>query len=145
MDKEFIKSLIPHRDPFIFVDRIIEVNNSSIHAQLDVKLDMPFFRGHFPQKPIMPGVLTLEALAQTAGLLIALSRNGGNGAGRIFYLAATNVKFLKPLEPDSVLELNCRILKEFGGLCQFEVEACARKSRIAAGTIVLAEAKGSSE
>ncbi len=141
MDRQFIKSLIPHREPFLFVDRIVNVQEGkSICAQLDIACDLPFFKGHFPKKPIMPGVLTLEALAQTSGLLLALSKNGVT-AGSIFYLASSNIKFLKPLKPGSVLELNSRLVKEFGGLYQFEAEALSARERIASGTIVLAKAQ----
>ena len=138
LSREQIKQYLPHREPFIFVDSVDEFSGSSIKASLNLRREMPFFAGHFPEEPIMPGVLMQEALAQASGLVISLQKNSGGG---IFYLASANIKFLEVVRPDCVLELRSRLERSFGGLYQFAVEACAGGKTAARGTIVLASAK----
>ncbi len=136
LDKEQIKQRLPHRAPFLFVDGVDAFEQSkSITAHLDIAVDMPFFAGHFPEKPVMPGVLMTEALAQTAGLVISLS----NEASGIFYLASCNVKFLEVVEPGGRLQLFARLEKSFNGLFQFSVEARFCNKTAARGNIVLAK------
>lgn len=98
-DISLIKEILPHRSPFLFVDRIMELKaGERIVAEKDLSPDESFFKGHFPGNPIMPGVLVTEALAQTSGLLIGLTWNekGGVATGErpgFLYLASTNMKF----------------------------------------------------
>lgn len=134
-----IKKYLPHREPFIFVDGVEDfTEGKSIKATLALKPEMPFFKGHFPGQPIMPGVLMAEALAQTSGLIVAMSKLSEGG---IFYLASTNVKFLEVVRPGCVLELRSSLEKSFGGLYQFAVEARAGGKTAVKGSLVLALAK----
>lgn len=141
-----ILSILPHRAPFLFVDRITRLDpDKSIVAERELRPDEPHFQGHFPGRPIMPGVLVTDALAQTAGLLIGFSRKmGGNAAAHapaIMMLASANMKYLSPSVPGETLSLSARLEKSFGSLFYFDVEASVTRRAIARGTLVLAEVK----
>ncbi len=141
--KEDILSVLPHREPFLFVDRVIRLSPSkSIIAEREIQADEFFFRGHFPQQPIMPGVLVTDALAQTSGLLWGLSRvvqeKDTTPTPRLFYLAASTMKYKNPAYPEDVLRLESRTENEFGSLFTYAVEAYVGKKTIASGTLTLA-------
>lgn len=138
MDKEEIKKLLLHREPFLMVDKVVSHTDTQIECELFLDETLPFFKGHFPNQPIMPGVLTCEALAQTGGILLAL-KNGKNG--KIFYLASANMKYLKVARPPDTLKLCAKIVRSFNGLFQFSATAYVDTDKIAEGTIVLAAAK----
>lgn len=105
-----IMKFLPHRYPFLLIDKIVDVEeNKSVTAIKNVTFNEPFFQGHFPGKPIMPGVLILEALSQ-AGAAIVLSREENRGKIALF-VGADNVKFRRMVEPGDVLELKCEIIK----------------------------------
>lgn len=108
---ERIAAILPHRYPFLLVDRVVELTpNERILALKNVTLDEPFFQGHFPGHPVMPGVLIIEALAQASGLLIGLSRAHNESDGRIFYLAKVDdAKFHQPVVPGDQLFLDVRM------------------------------------
>jgi 3-hydroxyacyl-[acyl-carrier-protein] dehydratase len=112
---EEIKRFLPHRPPFLFVDRVLEIEaDKRILASLLLRADEPHFRGHFPKKPIMPGVLITEALAQTSGLLHALSsikRESAPAPGEVFYLARADMKWVSPCKPEETLLLESRLVK----------------------------------
>jgi len=146
--REAILSVLPHRPPFLFVDRVVELEPfKRIVAERRLVADEPFFAGHFPQQPIMPGVLISEALAQTSGLLLGLSRRtaGGDGTvedGAIFYLAAVNVKFVRPAVPGEILTLCATLERDLGRLSRFNVEASVGRRLTATGSLTLARAEG---
>lgn len=110
LTKEQIKEILPHRDPFLFIDEVIElIPEKKAVAIKYVKEDEYFFKGHFPKTPVMPGVLIVEALAQVGGI-IALSLE--QFSGKIAYLAGVNnVKFRQPVLPGDTLRLECEIEK----------------------------------
>lgn len=102
--------ILPHRYPFLLVDRVIELDvaGGKIVAQKNVTINEHFFQGHFPEAPIMPGVLILEALAQAGGILVHLKEGQG---GRIaLLLNVTEAKFRHPVVPGDVLMLSCELL-----------------------------------
>ena len=139
IDSKTIKNNLPHRTPFLFVDGVDElVEGKSIKAHLLLKQELPFFKGHFPQEPIMPGVLIVEALAQASGLIVSLSKMSNGG---IFYLASNNIKFLEVVRPECTLQMNSTLERAFAGLYQFSVEAIANGKTAARGSLVLAAAK----
>jgi 3-hydroxyacyl-[acyl-carrier-protein] dehydratase len=117
---EQIQQLLPHRYPFLLVDRVIEmVPDESIVAIKNVTINEPFFAGHFPGHPVMPGVLVIESMAQTAGLLTQISRRlKGNTGSPLFYLVKVdNARFNAPVVPGDQLRLEVtlkRLLRSMG-------------------------------
>ena len=143
-----ILQLLPHRPPFLFVDRVTKLDpGKTILAERTLRAEEPQFAGHFPGRPIMPGVLVAEALAQTSGLLIGLSERLAALAPpdqpKVFFLATTNLKFTHPTVPGDVLTLGATSDRNFGGLFRFNVEATAGRNLIAIGSITLALVEGS--
>lgn len=113
-----IKEILPHRFPFLMVDRIIELEEDKMAVGIkNVTVNEEFFQGHFPQQPIMPGVLHIEALAQVAGVLLFHSKKDNKSLG--FFRAIENVKFRKPVVPGDQLRLEVQLDKKKGGLARF--------------------------
>lgn len=142
---EEILEILPHRPPFLFVDRITRfIPNKMIVAEREIKKDEPWFKGHFPQKAIMPGVLILDALAQTSGLLMGfsqkLSATEKKPSSQIFYLASSQVKFIASAYPGETLELIANQDKQFSALYSYTVEALAKRKTVAKGSLTLAQA-----
>jgi 3-hydroxymyristoyl/3-hydroxydecanoyl-(acyl carrier protein) dehydratase len=142
-----ILSILPHRPPFLFVDRVLRlVPDKEIVAERLIQDDEPFFSGHFPQKHIMPGVLVTDALAQTSGLLWGLSKKAAgfkaSEAAHIFFLAAMNMKFVNPSYPGETLTLAAWFERSFGTLFSYAVEATVKRKLIAKGSLTLAMMDG---
>jgi 3-hydroxyacyl-[acyl-carrier-protein] dehydratase len=145
-DISAIKEILPHRSPFLFVDRIVKLEvGEKIIAEKDLSLDDFFFTGHFPGKPIMPGVLVSEALAQTSGLLLGLTwKDRGTSLDQEkvnLILATINMKFSNPAKPGETLRLESSLKKEYGKLFLFEAAAYVLSKQIAKGTLALAKEK----
>ena len=146
-DLNQILEIIPHRPPFLFVDRVIHFKAGKIIiAERTLYNDEFWCKGHFPQKPIMPGALVLDALAQTSGLLLGFSKQAINDesykSSQIFYLAASNIKFLKPSFPGETMELIAETDKKFAALHSYRCEALVGRKLVAKGMLMLASAKG---
>lgn len=143
LGKSDIEKYLPHRAPFVFVDEVhSHIVGKSIQATLFLDENLPFFKGHFPNNPIMPGVLITESLAQTCGLLLALDEKDSGverDCAKVFYLATNNMKFSKVARAGDTLILKCSLSKKFGTLAQFSVEASVGRDKVASGVIVLAE------
>ncbi len=147
-DIEAIKAILPHRPPFLFVDRVVKlIPDISIVAERDLDPTEFYFAGHFPGKPLMPGVLLADALAQASGLLWGLSEKLNNGGGRrvpeqsggIFFLAAVDMKFVNPAFPGDTLRLFAETQRHFGDLLNYAVEASVGRKLIAKGSLTLAK------
>ena len=123
MDIQRILRLLPHRYPFLLVDRVVEcVPGSHIKAYKNVTFNEPFVQGHFPDAPIMPGVLILEALAQTGGLLAAAGM--GDLDDKLFLFTGLDaVKFRRQVVPGDRLDLECSNLRLKLRLCKMEARA----------------------
>jgi 3-hydroxyacyl-[acyl-carrier-protein] dehydratase len=123
IDLKRIMELIPHRYPFLLVDRVVEMVKGDYALGLkNVTLNEHFFLGHFPDHPVMPGVLIIEALAQTSAILVA--ETDENAAGKIVYFTSIEeVKFRKPVFPGDQLMLRATALKHRKNLWKFEVSA----------------------
>lgn len=137
-----ILELLPHREPFLFVDCITEFKlNRKIVASKFISHDMPFFKGHFPSEPIMPGVLITDALAQTSGLLWGFTKKQSQESeecNAIFFLASDHMKYLKPVRPDTDLILESVFLESFGALFKYKVAAFVDNIAVAKGELTLA-------
>ena len=106
IDIRKIMTMLPHRYPFLLVDRVVEMEaGSHVRAYKNVSINEPFFQGHFPGLPVMPGVLTLEALAQTGGLLVVQSLNLSAEENVFLFTGMNNVKFRRPVVPGDRLDL----------------------------------------
>ncbi len=119
-----IMESIPHRYPFLLVDRLIDVvAGESATGIKNVTINEPFFPGHFPQKPVMPGVLILEAMAQTAGVL-AVQYLGDEAKGKVMYfMGIDGAKFRRPVQPGDVLHM--KVTKTRGGGAVWKFDAAA--------------------
>lgn len=143
-DLTVIEEVLPHRNPFLFVDRVVEwVPGEKIVAERDLREGEPYFAGHFPGRPIMPGVLVSEALAQASGLLLGLTwRQQGappaSEGSRMLYLAGMEMKYLSVVGPGDTLTLRATLAKTFGTLYRFEVDASAGSTSVARGKLTLA-------
>lgn len=112
LNVEEIQRILPHRYPFLLVDRIIEMESGQrIVGVKNVSINEPFFQGHFPGKPIMPGVLIIEALAQVGGILALLSTPEHLGNPSVFLLGIDRVRFRKPVLPGDQLILEVETLR----------------------------------
>lgn len=113
MDIHEVMKYLPHRHPFLLVDGVIEMKEGeSIVALKNVTINEPFFNGHFPGRPVMPGVLILEALAQAAGILAYKSTNTLPSDGVLYYFAGIdNARFRKVVEPGDQLRLEVKLLR----------------------------------
>lgn len=108
-----IKSYLPHRHPFLFVDVVDEVvPNESIRARKAVSVNETFFNGHFPGNPVMPGVLQIEAMAQAGALLAAVSGAKLDRENAVYVTGITDCKFKRPVVPGDVLQLTATVLKK---------------------------------
>jgi 3-hydroxymyristoyl/3-hydroxydecanoyl-(acyl carrier protein) dehydratase len=144
---EDIRDVLPHREPFLFVDEVRRmVVDESIVTARRIRPDEPYFTGHFPGKPVMPGVLVTDALAQTSGLLWGLSKkehgDDGGGKPRMFYLAAVNMKYVKPAYPGDELVMTAHTERRYGNLYTYAVEAQCGRRTVAKGTVTLAMMDG---
>lgn len=115
-----VMAALPHRYPMLLVDRVEElVPNVSITAIKAVTINEGFFQGHFPGRPIMPGVLIVEALAQAAGVL-AVESLGLSGSGKlVYFMSIDGVKFRKPVEPGVLLRLEVSFVQKRARVCKF--------------------------
>ena len=120
-DKDIIRYL-PHRPPFLFVDSVVSIiKNKKIHAKKFIKSSEYFLEGHFPNNPIFPGVIVVEALAQASGILGFKSMNKTPEDGSIYVLAGVDkVRFRKRLRPGDNIDLFSEIISEKSGIWKFE-------------------------
>lgn len=116
---------LPHRYPFLLVDRVLEVTDGErIRGYKNVTINEPFFNGHFPGHPIMPGVLIIEAMAQLSGVLAFDSKNRRPADGFTYYLAGTDkARFRRPVVPGDQLMMESRILADKRGVMKFDCQA----------------------
>ncbi len=112
LNVEEIRRILPHRYPFLLVDRILSLElGKRIVGVKNISINEPFFQGHFPGRPIMPGVLIIEAMAQTGGILALLSTPENLGNSSIFLLSVDKVRFRKPVVPGDQLLLELETLR----------------------------------
>lgn len=138
-----IKNYLPQRYPFLMVDRVLELElGKSIKAYKNVTINEEFFQGHFPQKPIMPGVMIIEAMAQAAGVLGFKSQEKLPKDGYLYYfVGADNVRFKRPVVPGDQLTLEAKIITVKRGIYKFECRATVDGELACEATILCAERK----
>ena len=124
MDIHKILKLLPHRYPILLVDRVLEVvKGKSIKALKNVSINEPYFNGHFPHRPVMPGVLMIESLAQAAALLAFESFDISSQSNNVFYFAGIDgVRFKRPVEPGDQLILQIEVLRMKAGVMKFKAQ-----------------------
>ena len=122
IDLREILTLLPHRYPFLLVDKVIEIDgdNSAIGIK-NVTVNEPQFTGHFPDNPIMPGVLLIEGMAQTAGAICA--RKSGVGSNLVYFMTIDNARFRKPVVPGDRVEFHVTKQKQRGNIWKFHCDA----------------------
>jgi 3-hydroxyacyl-[acyl-carrier-protein] dehydratase len=143
MNVDDIKDYLPQRYPFLLVDRVVEMElGKSIVAYKNVTVNEPFFEGHFPNKPIMPGVLIIEALAQAAGVLGFKSQEKKPKDGYLYYfVGADNVRLRRPVVPGDRLMLEAEIITNRRGIYKFACRASVDEELVGTMTIMCAERK----
>ena len=125
MDIKEILDHLPHRYPFLLVDRVVDFEiGKSIHAYKNISINEQFFTGHFPHHPVMPGVLIMEALAQAAGILSFKTMGAKPDDNSVFYFVGIdNARFKKPVVPGDQLHLHVEIVRQIRGIWKYKVEA----------------------
>ena len=132
--EEIIQAL-PHRYPFLMVDRILELKDDEIKGLKNVTINEPFFQGHFPGHPIMPGVLIVEALAQVGGLL-AFHIMGSEKHGPVYFLGMDKVRFRRPVRPGDQLILKMKVIRRKGPVFKMKGEAYVDDELAAEGELM---------
>ena len=119
-----VMAALPHRYPMLLVDRVARLDkDESIHAIKAVSMNEQFFQGHFPARPIMPGVLIIEALAQAAGILAVESLGLAGSNKLVYFMAIENAKFRTPVEPGVLLDLHVQFEQKRAKVCKFQGQA----------------------
>jgi len=130
LTQAYIKDYLPHRDPMLFVDRVVSLTETSITIESDVRADADFFKGHFPSMPIMPGVLIIETVAQAGALLVSLTREISDEKF-IAFSNVDDVKFRRPVNPGEIISVDANIEKirlpfyKFSGVATVEGKIAA--------------------
>lgn len=119
-----IMEMIPHRYPFLMIDRVIEtVPDSNATAIKNVTMDEPFFQGHFPGHPVMPGVLIIESMAQTAAVLVVYTLGKKSEGKLVYFTSIETARFRKPVTPGDSLRIHVKKERNRGGLWKFSGKA----------------------
>ena len=130
-----IMAALPHRYPFLMVDRIRDIDgDESCVGIKNVTINEPHFQGHFPEQPVMPGVLIVEAMAQTAGAICIRSQNTDKPS-LVYFMTIDNAKFRRPVVPGDRLEIHVKKLKKRGNIWRFACEAMVDGAKAAEAEI----------
>ena len=141
--KEDIKKYLPHREPFLFVDEVVNIDEKNgIHAKKLVSEDEYLLQGHFPDNPIFPGVIIIEALGQASGILGFVKMNKTPEEGSIYVLAGVDkVRFRKRVRPGDNIDLYSKVLEEKRGIWKFDCRAELNNEIVCSATILCADRK----
>jgi len=131
LDVEQIKKLLPHRAPMLLVEKLADiVPGESATGYKAVSINEPWFPGHFPERAVRPGVLIVEAMAQTAGALVMYSQNT-SAAGVVYFMTIEKARFRKPVEPGDLLRMPVKLVRRRGPVWKFEGKAYAGDTLVA--------------
>jgi len=144
LDINAILKQLPHRYPFLLVDRVVEYEKGkSIRALKNVTYNEPFFPGHFPHRPVMPGVMILEALAQTAGILAFLTAGVvPDNDTRLYFVGIDKARFRRPVEPGDQLVLTATLERSLKGIWKFSTAALVDEKEVAHAEMMVAPDSG---
>ena len=132
IDINKIKQVLPHRYPFLMIDKVIDLTNGTKATGIkNVTFNEPHFTGHFPEQPVMPGVLIVEAMAQTAAVLVAKTLGLIDHKFLVYFLSIDKAKFRKPVEPGDMLSLIVNVTQNRGKTWKFNGHAIANKVLVA--------------
>lgn len=132
IDIQELMQLLPHRYPFLLVDRIINIDGDRSAVGIkNVTASEPQFQGHFPGRPIMPGVLMIEGMAQTAGAISLKALGDAQGPSIIYFMTIDNAKFRRPVVPGDVVEYHVTLLKKRGSICRYSCVAKVGEEKVA--------------
>lgn len=124
IDINRIMQMIPHRYPFLMVDKVVNViPNESAVGMKNVTINEPFFQGHFPQRPVMPGVLIIEAMAQTAAVLVVETLGPSAEGKLVYFMSVDSARFRKPVGPGDTLAIHVFKERSRGNVWKFRAEA----------------------
>jgi 3-hydroxyacyl-[acyl-carrier-protein] dehydratase len=124
LDVEQIKKLLPHRAPFLFVEKLTDiVKDVSATGWKGVSVNEPYFQGHFPDYPVMPGVLLVEAMAQAAGALVVHSLGMERGKQIVYFMTIEKARFRKPVVPGDLLRMPVQSLRQRGPVWRYQGQA----------------------
>ena len=127
-----IMKLLPHRYPFLLIDKLIDIDSdTSCTGVKNVTINEPFFQGHFPGAPVMPGVLLVEGMAQTAGALCVLAQAGAVKPKLVYFMTIDNAKFRKPVIPGDTVEYHVRKIRRRSKIWRFAAEARVEGAKVA--------------
>ncbi|MBM4192590.1 MAG: 3-hydroxyacyl-ACP dehydratase FabZ [Gammaproteobacteria bacterium] len=145
LDISGILKHLPHRYPFLLVDRVLECHaGKSIRAIKNVTYNEPFFLGHFPGRPVMPGVIVIEALAQAAGILaFRTAKVMPDENTQFFFVGIDKARFRRPVEPGDQLILNATFQRQIRGIWKFETMAVVGDAEAAACELMVAPGRSS--
>lgn len=140
MDINAILKRLPHRYPFLLVDRVLECRaGESIRALKNITMNEPYFMGHFPHRPVMPGVIMLEALAQTAGILAFVTAGVfPDESTKFYFVGIDKARFRKPVEPGDQLILTARIERTLKGIWKFSTAALVGDAEVTSAEMMIA-------
>ncbi len=132
---EEILQMIPHRYPMLLVDRVVEISENGLVALKNVTINEPFFMGHFPGKPIMPGVLIIEAMAQASALFTIKTLGEASKGKLVYFMSIDNAKFRKPVTPGDSLFIHVEKLRNRGAVWKFKCEGKVAGVKVAEATV----------
>ena len=135
-----VMRLLPHRYPFLLVDRVLEVvKGERIRALKNVTVNEPFFPGHFPYRPVMPGVMIIEALAQAAGILAFVTADVvPDESTRFFFVGIDEARFRKPVQPGDQLILTAKLERQMRGIWKFSTVAYVGENEVTSAEMMVA-------
>ena len=124
MDIQRVMQMIPHRQPFLMIDKVVDVV-ANVHATgiKNITINEPYFQGHFPARPVMPGVLIIEAMAQTAAVLVVHTLGPQAEGKLVYFMTVDNARFRRPVFPGDVLHVHVTKQRNRGNVWKFEARA----------------------
>ena len=135
IDINRVMQMIPHRRPFLMIDRVVDlVSDVSATGVKNLSINEPFFQGHFPGRPVMPGVLIIEAMAQTAAVLVVHTLGPGSEGKLVYFMSVDSCRFRRPVFPGNTLYVHVTKLRKRGNVWKFSAQAKVDGSFVADAT-----------